>query len=214
MKSTRRPSWYRRRGKRLLDLALTLPGVAALAPIMIGTAVAVRAVHGSPVLFTQQRPGYKGQTFKILKFRTMTNDRGPDGHLLPNEERVTRLGKLLRQTSLDELPELLNVLRGDMSLVGPRPLLIQYLEHYSPEQARRHDVKPGLTGWAQINGRNVISWEQKFRHDVWYVDHLSPLLDLRIIASTVAKVIARDSVNEEGLEGASYFAGSRTEDIE
>jgi sugar transferase EpsL len=214
MKPTRRPSWYRRRGKRLLDLALTVPGVAALAPVMIGTAVAVRAVHGSPVLFTQQRPGHKGETFKILKFRTMTNERGPDGHLLPNEERVTRLGKLLRQTSLDELPELLNVLKGDMSLVGPRPLLIQYLEHYSPEQARRHDVKPGLTGWAQINGRNVISWEQKFRHDVWYVDHLSPLLDLRIIASTVAKVLARDSVNEEGLEGASYFAGSRTEDIE
>ena len=214
MNSKRRKSWYRRRGKRLLDLALTVPGVAALAPVMIGTAIAVRAVHGSPVLFTQQRPGHKGETFKILKFRTMTNERGPDGHLLPNEQRVTRLGKLLRQTSLDELPELLNVLKGDMSLVGPRPLLIQYLEHYSPEQARRHDVKPGLTGWAQINGRNVISWEQKFTHDVWYVDHLSPLLDLRIIAKTVIKVLARDAVNEEGLEGASYFAGSRTEDIE
>ena len=214
MNSKRRKSWYRRRGKRLLDLALTVPGVAALAPVMIGTAIAVRAVHGSPVLFTQQRPGHKGETFKILKFRTMTNERGPDGHLLPNEQRVTRLGKLLRQTSLDELPELLNVVKGDMSLVGPRPLLIQYLEHYSPEQARRHDVKPGLTGWAQINGRNVISWEQKFTHDVWYVDHLSPLLDLRIIAKTVIKVLARDAVNEEGLEGASYFAGSRTEDIE
>ena len=214
MNSKRRKSWYRRRGKRLLDLALTVPGVAALAPVMIGTAIAVRAVHGSPVLFTQQRPGHKGETFKILKFRTMTNERGPDGHLLPNEQRVTRLGKLLRQSSLDELPELLNVVKGDMSLVGPRPLLIQYLEHYSPEQARRHDVKPGLTGWAQINGRNVISWEQKFTHDVWYVDHLSPLLDLRIIAKTVIKVLARDAVNEEGLEGASYFAGSRTEDIE
>ncbi len=214
MKAKKPRSWYRRRGKRLLDLALTVPGVAALSPLMIGTALAVRAVHGSPVLFTQQRPGFKGETFKILKFRTMTNDRGPDGHLLPNEQRVTRLGRLLRTTSLDELPELLNVIRGDMSLVGPRPLLIQYLQHYSPEQARRHDVKPGLTGWAQINGRNVISWEQKFAHDVWYVDHVSPLLDLRIIAKTVIKVLARDSVNEEGLEGASYFAGSRTEDIE
>ena len=214
MNRKKQTSWYRRRGKRLLDLALTIPGVAALSPVMIGTALAVRAVHGSPVLFTQQRPGHNGETFKILKFRTMTNDRGPDGHLLPNEQRVTRLGKLLRTTSLDELPELLNVIRGDMSLVGPRPLLIQYLQHYSPEQARRHDVKPGLTGWAQINGRNVISWEQKFTHDVWYVDHLSPLLDLRIIAKTVIKVLARDAVNEEGLEGASYFAGSRTEDIE
>ena len=214
MNRKKQTSWYRRRGKRLLDLALTIPGVAALSPVMIGTALAVRAVHGSPVLFTQQRPGHNGETFKILKFRTMTNDRGPDGHLLPNEQRVTRLGKLLRTTSLDELPELLNVIRGDMSLVGPRPLLIQYLQHYSPEQARRHDVKPGLTGWAQINGRNVISWEQKFAHDVWYVDHVSPLLDLRIIAKTVLKVLARDSVNEEGLEGASYFAGSRTEDIE
>ena len=186
----------------------------AAAPLIAGTAVAVRVVHGSPVLFRHERPGYRGRPFVMYKFRTMTDERGPDGKLLSNEERVTRLGKVLRLTSLDELPELLNVLKGDMSLVGPRPLLKQYLAHYTAEQMRRHDVLPGITGWAQIHGRNVISWTSKFEHDVWYVDHVSLGTDLRILVRTLLKVVSSDDVNQEGYEGSDYFAGDRTEDID
>ncbi len=171
--------------KRALDLALASTGLLAAAPVLAGVAAAVRLGIGSPVLFRQRRPGLHGRPFLLAKFRTMTDARGPDGRPLPDEQRLTRLGRLLRATSLDELPQLWNVLRGDMSLVGPRPLLMEYLERYTPEQARRHEVKPGLTGWAAVNGRNALSWDEKFALDVWYVDHRSLTLDLEVLARTV-----------------------------
>jgi len=210
-RSGRRRRWYARKGKRLLDLALTVPGLAALAPVMAGTAVLVRATHGSPVLFRQQRPGFRGAPFDILKFRTMTNETDADGNLLPPEQRVTLVGKLLRKTSLDELPELLNVLKGDMSLVGPRPLLMQYLEHYDGEQMRRHDVLPGITGWAQVNGRDEITWEDKFERDVWYVDHVSPALDLKILVMTVLKVVSQQDVGDDAHH---FFTGSEKDEAD
>ena len=200
-----RRRWYSRRGKRLLDLGLTVSGLTALAPLMAGTAVLVRATHGSPVLFRQPRPGYRGAPFDILKFRTMTNETDPVGNLLPPEQRVTLVGKVLRRTSLDELPELLNVLKGDMSLVGPRPLLMQYLKHYDDEQMRRHDVLPGITGWAQVNGRDEIDWETKFERDVWYVDNVSPALDLKILVMTVLKVLGQKNVGDDAHH---FFTGS------
>ena len=202
---SRRRHWYTRRGKRLLDLALTVPGLAALTPVMAGTALVVRAAHGSPVLFRQQRPGLNGAPFDILKFRTMSNETDADGNLLPPEQRVTLVGKILRRTSLDELPELLNVLKGDMSLVGPRPLLMQYLEHYNDEQMRRHDVRPGITGWAQVNGRDEITWEDKFERDVWYVDNLSSALDMKILVKTVLKVLGQQDVGDDAHH---FFTGS------
>ena len=202
-------SWYRLRGKRLLDLALTVPGLVTLSPVMAGTALLVRAVHGSPVLFRQQRPGYEGAPFDILKFRTMTNATDAEGNLLPPEQRVTLLGKILRRTSLDELPELLNVLKGDMSLVGPRPLLMQYLEHYDDEQARRHDVRPGITGWAQVNGRDTITWKRKFEHDVWYVDHQSAALDVKILLLTLYRVFKAEDVGDDAHH---FFTGTRESD--
>ena len=168
--------------KRPLDLVLTLAAAPLLVPVGLGVALLVARKLGRPVLFKQVRPGLHGRPFTMLKFRTMTDARGPDGALLPDAERLTPFGRLLRSTSLDELPELLNVLRGQMSLVGPRPLLMQYLERYTPEQARRHDVRPGVTGWAQVNGRNATSWDERFRQDVWYVEHQGLLLDLKIIA--------------------------------
>jgi lipopolysaccharide/colanic/teichoic acid biosynthesis glycosyltransferase len=159
------------------------------------------------VLFRQQRPGLRGQPFILLKFRTMTEARDGQGRLLPDAERLTPFGRFLRSTSLDELPELLNVLKGDMSLVGPRPLLMQYLERYTPEQMRRHDVRPGITGWAQVNGRNAITWEHKFALDVWYVEHLSYWLDLKIVALTIWRILTRDSINEPGQATAREFLG-------
>ena len=165
--------------KRIFDLALTIPGLILISPVLVVVALLVLIFHGRPVLFKQVRPGYRAQPFAVWKFRTMTDARDSQGNLLPDASRLTRLGQFLRSTSLDELPELYNVLRGEMSLVGPRPLLLQYLERYSTEQARRHDVLPGITGWAQINGRNAISWEQKFQLDVWYVDHWSLGLDVK-----------------------------------
>ena len=162
---------------------------------------------GSPVLFKQQRPGLHGKPFMMSKFRTMTDARDGDGNLLPDADRLTRLGRFLRSTSLDELPELFNVLKGDMSLVGPRPLLMRYLDRYTPEQARRHEVRPGITGWAQINGRNALSWEDKFTLDVWYVDHCSLLLDMRIILQTIWKVLRREGISQEGEATMSEFMG-------
>jgi lipopolysaccharide/colanic/teichoic acid biosynthesis glycosyltransferase len=171
-------------------------GLVVLAPLLAGIALAVRMTMGSPVLFRQVRPGYQGRLFRMVKFRTMRDAIDPDGRPAPDAQRLTRLGRLLRSTSLDELPELWNALKGDMSLVGPRPLLPEYLPLYTPEQARRHDVRPGITGWAQVNGRNAISWEQKLALDVWYVDHRSLWLDLRIVLLTLKKVLVREGINQ------------------
>ena len=198
--------------KRLLDLLLTIPGGLLLAPIMLVTAVLVRIFHGSPVLFRHKRPGYRRELFTLFKFRTMTDTHNEEGVLLPDSQRLTILGRFLRVTSLDEMPELYNVIRGEMSLVGPRPLLIHYLERYTPEQARRQDVLPGITGWAQINGRNNVSWEDKFELDVWYVDHWSVWLDLKILLLTPWKVLAREGINEPGNATAREFMGSQDVD--
>jgi lipopolysaccharide/colanic/teichoic acid biosynthesis glycosyltransferase len=170
-------------------------------------ALLVRICHGSPVFFSQVRPGNQGQLFTVYKFRTMTDLRDRDGNLLPDEQRLTRLGRILRAISLDELPELLHILRGEMSLVGPRPLLVQYLDRYTSEQARRHDVLPGMTGWAQINGRNALTWEDKFRLDVWYVDNWSLWLDIRILVLTFWKVIKREGISQPGHATAEEFMG-------
>lgn len=202
-------AFYRCAGKRFFDLIIALPALILFSPSLAILALLVRIKLGSPVLFRQQRPGLHGKPFTLYKFRTMTNARDAAGNLLPDTERLTPFGCFLRATSLDELPELWNVLKGDMSLVGPRPLLMQYLDRYTPEQARRHEVKPGLTGWAQVNGRNALSWEEKFRLDVWYVDNLSLWLDLKIIAMTVWKILKRDGINQPGQATAEEFMGSR-----
>ena len=195
--------------KRLLDLLLTIPGGLLLSPFILLTAVLVRIFHGSPVLFQHTRPGYRSELFTLLKFRTMTDAHNVQGTLLPDAQRLTVLGRFLRATSLDETPELYNVIRGDMSLVGPRPLLFHYLERYTPEQARRQDVLPGITGWAQINGRNNVSWEDKFELDVWYVDNWSVWLDLKILLRTPWKVLVREGINEPGNATAREFIGSQ-----
>ena len=204
---------YRTFGKRSLDLA----GAAALlvlgAPIFGLVACLIRLRLGAPVLFRQTRPGHDARPFVLLKFRTMRDARDAEGRPLPDSERLTPFGAFLRRTSLDELPELWNVLRGDMSLVGPRPLLVQYLERYSKTQARRHEVRPGITGWAQINGRNALSWDEKFRHDVWYVDHLGFWLDLRILFATAWKVLGRDGISAEGHATMPEFQGPGTESV-
>ena len=197
--------------KRLMDLILTVPALLLLWPVLLVLAVLVRVNLGSPVLFRQVRPGLHGRPFTILKFRTMRDAAGPDGRPLPDAERLTRFGCFLRSTSLDELPELLNVLVGDMSLVGPRPLLTQYLERYTPRQARRHEVRPGITGWAQVNGRNALSWEDKFELDVWYVDNRTLALDLRILWLTLASVLRREGVCQPGHATMEEFMGSATE---
>jgi sugar transferase EpsL len=184
--------------KRVFDFCFTLIAVFFLSPLLIVLALMVRLILGKPVLFRQHRPGIHGRPFTIYKFRTMTEACDAHGNLLPDGERLTRFGRFLRSTSLDELPELFNVLKGDMSLVGPRPLLMQYIDRYTPEQARRHEVKPGLTGWSQVNGRNAISWEEKFRLDVWYVDNRSIWLDLKIIFITAWMIIRREGINQPG----------------
>jgi lipopolysaccharide/colanic/teichoic acid biosynthesis glycosyltransferase len=191
--------------KRSLDLVLAGLGLLVLSPLLLAIAVAVRVGLGPPVLFRQVRPGLRGRPFTLYKFRSLLPD--PDG-TRSDQERLTRLGAVLRRTSLDELPELWNVLRGDMSLVGPRPLLLEYLPLYTPEQARRHEVRPGITGWAQINGRNAISWEEKFRLDLWYVEHRSLWLDLRILARTLGRVIAGEGISEPGQATATPFRGT------
>ena len=200
--------FYHRRGKRTLDLALTIPALGLLAPVMGVVAALMRLRLGTPVLFRQQRPGLLGRPFTLLKFRSMTDARDADGSLLPDAQRLTRLGRFLRSTSLDELPELWNVLRGEMSLVGPRPLLMEYLHRYTPDQARRHEVKPGVTGWAQANGRNALSWDTKFELDVWYVDNLSLWLDVRTLALTVWKVLSREGISRKGQATMEPFTGS------
>ena len=194
--------------KRLFDIIAALIGLGILSPFILLTAILVCIFLGTPILFSQQRPGYKGRPFFIYKFRTMTDRLGADGNLLPDSERLTPFGRFLRSLSLDELPELFNILRGEMSFVGPRPLLIQYLPLYSPEQARRHDVVPGLTGWAQVNGRNAIDWPTRFKLDVWYVDHWSFWLDIQIILMTVRKVFKPTDVNQEGQATVEYFTGN------
>jgi sugar transferase EpsL len=187
-----------RRAKRAIDLLGATAGLIGLAPVLLLIALAVRCLLGQPVLFRQMRAGSHGRTFELLKFRTMTETRDAAGAPLPDDQRLTRLGGWLRSTSLDELPELINVLRGDMSLVGPRPLLPEYLPHYSPEQARRHDVPPGITGWAAVQGRNALSWERRLALDVWYVDHWSLALDLKILLMTVVTVLKREGISPEG----------------
>ncbi len=194
--------------KRLFDLILASLALILLSPLLLLIALAVRLGLGKPVLFRQPRPGYKGRIFTLYKFRTMRDVLAPDGTPLPDERRLTALGRFLRATSLDELPELINVLRGEMSLVGPRPLLVKYLPLYTPEQMRRHDVLPGITGWAQINGRNTLTWQEKFRLDVWYVDHWSLWLDVKILFLTVWKVLRREGISQPGQATASEFDGT------
>jgi sugar transferase EpsL len=193
--------------KRILDLVLVIPGILILSPLFLFLTILVGLNCGTPIIFRQKRPGYKGKPFLVYKFRTMTYARDAQNNLLPDSQRITRLGQLLRSSSLDELPELFNVLRGEMSLVGPRPLLMQYLERYSSEQARRHEVLPGMTGWAQVNGRNALTWEEKFNLDVWYVDHQSFWLDLKIILLTMIKVLRREGINQPGQATAEEFLG-------
>jgi sugar transferase EpsL len=194
--------------KRAFDLTTSLLLLLLFSPLLGLLALLVRLCLGSPVVFRQQRPGLYGKPFTIYKFRTMTDARDSQGNLLPDKQRLTLFGRFLRSTSLDELPELFNVLKGDMSLVGPRPLMMQYLERYTPEQMRRHEVKPGITGWAQVNGRNAITWEQRFVLDVWYVDHCSLWLDLKIIALTAWKVLAREGISQPGQATMEEFMGT------
>ena len=191
------------------DIMFSALALILLSPLLIPLALLVRAKLGNPIFFRQQRPGLRGRPFNILKFRTMTDDRDAQGNLLPDAQRLTPFGRWLRSTSLDELPELINIARGDMSIVGPRPLLMRYLPLYTPEQSRRHLVKPGLTGWAQINGRNAISWEEKFRLDTWYVDHWSLWLDLKIILLTVIKVVRREGISEQNQATMSEFKSQK-----
>ena len=197
--------------KRLFDFTLALFALLLLSPVILITALLIRFKLGSPILFTQERPGLHGKVFKIMKFRTMLDGKDKQGNLLPDNERMTKFGSFLRSTSLDELPGLFNVLKGDMSLVGPRPLLVQYLPLYSAEQARRHNVRPGITGWAQVNGRNAISWEQKFKMDVWYVDNRSFLLDIKILLLTVKKVFVREGISADGHVTIEPFKGSKND---
>jgi lipopolysaccharide/colanic/teichoic acid biosynthesis glycosyltransferase len=193
--------------KRLFDIVVAFFALLALAVPLLVLAWLIRRKLGSPVLFKQVRPGLNGQPFTMVKFRTMTDEHGTDGALLPDAQRLTSFGRFLRSSSLDELPELWNVLKGDMSLVGPRPLLMEYLPLYTPEQARRHEVRPGITGWAQVNGRNAISWEDKFTLDDWYVDHRSLWLDVRILWMTVKKVLVRDGISAAGEATMPKFTG-------
>ncbi len=207
--ATRRRTAYVRVGKRVFDVLAAGVALILLAPVYVIVALLVAVRLGRPVLFRQLRPGLRGRPFRLVKFRTMTDARDAEGNLLPDDVRLTRFGRFLRSTSLDELPELWNVLRGDMSLVGPRPLLMSYLERYTPEQARRHEVRPGLTGWAQVNGRNRLGWDDRFAHDVWYVDRVGLWLDLKILAATVAAVARRDGISAEGNATMPEFTRER-----
>ncbi len=194
--------------KHILDFILALIGLIILSPVFLVIGVLVATRLGRPIFFTHRRPGLHGKPFTLIKFRTMTKALDTEGNLLPNEQRHTRFGRFLRSTSLDELPELINVLKGEMSLVGPRPLLMQYLPLYNKKQARRHEVRPGITGWAQVNGRNAITWEEKFDHDVWYVDNVSFWLDVKILFLTVKKVFSREGINQSGEVTMKPFRGS------
>jgi len=198
--------------KRLFDLALTIPGFLLALPLLLAIALLLWVSEGWPVFFSQDRPGYQGKIFRLTKFRTMRSAVDADGCLLPDRQRLSRIGSFLRSLSLDELPEIIHVLKGEMSLVGPRPLLPQYLDRYTPEQMRRHEVLPGITGWAQIHGRNTLSWEEKFRLDVWYVDHWSLRLDVRILLLTFWKAIRREGINQPGEATAAEFTGTRAKE--
>lgn len=193
--------------KRGIDLTLSILGLALLSPLMLAIALTILCTMGRPAFFRQRRPGYRGRPFWLVKFRTMSNTLDPEAGLLSDHLRLTRLGRILRRTSLDELPELWNVVKGQMSLVGPRPLLMEYMDRYTPEQERRHHVKPGITGWAQINGRNALTWEQKFAFDLWYVDHRSLWLDLRILLRTLWQVLHREGISFEGSATMPRFMG-------
>lgn len=197
--------------KRPFDLLIASIALVVLSPSLLVLAMLVRIKLGSPILFREQRPGLHGEPFTLLKFRTMTEDRDERGDLLPDADRLTPFGRFLRSTSLDELPELWNVLKGDMSLVGPRPLLMRYLDRYTEEQMRRHEVKPGITGWAQVNGRNALSWEEKFTHDLWYLEHSCLTVDLMILARTLGTVLRRQGIGHGGTDSMPRFTGSDIE---
>ena len=207
-------SLYRRFGKRALDLGLVVPALVVLAPVAVGVGAMTRAKLGSPALFRQKRPGRDERVFELVKFRTMSDARDANGALLEDDQRLTSFGRRLRRTSLDELPTLWNVLRGDMSLVGPRPLLLQYLDRYTPHQRRRHEVPPGITGWAQVNGRNTLSWEEKFDLDVWYVENVSLRTDLAILFRTVIQVLGQSGISAEGHATMPEFTGSDEDSAE
>ena len=202
--------FYEKYIKRALDIMLSGIAMIVLSPVMLITAILVRVNLGSPVVFCQERPGKDEIIFKMHKFRTMTEERNENGELLPDEKRLTEFGKTLRSLSLDELPELWDIFRGKMSIVGPRPLLVKYLPLYSEEQHHRHDIKPGLTGWAQVNGRNLTSWEERFEHDIYYVNHVSFLMDVKIVFATVRCVFAREGINAEGSSTMEAFEGMGT----
>lgn len=204
--------FYERYIKRPQDFCCALAAIIVLSPVMAVTAVLVRIKLGSPVIFKQKRPGLNGKIFTLYKFRTMTDKKDKNGELLPDEERLTRFGKILRSTSLDELPELVNMLKGDMSVVGPRPLLVKYLPLYNERQARRHEVRPGFTGYAQVHGRNAITWEDKFEKDVYYVDHISFLGDWKIIFQTVGTVLKREGISSEMTETMEEFKGTSVDE--
>lgn len=200
---------YRHFFKRVLDIVCALLALTVFSPLFLAlTIIGTIEMKGNP-FFTQERPGYKEKIFKLIKFRTMTNEKDENGNLLPDEVRLNKYGKFLRSTSLDELPEAINILIGDMSVIGPRPLLVRYLPLYNAEQHRRHDVKPGLSGWAQVNGRNTVSWEDKFRMDVWYADHVSFLLDAKIVLMTIGKFIKREGISSETSVTMEEFKGSQ-----
>ena len=205
-------TFYEKYIKRLLDILLSAFALIVLSPVLLVVAILVRTKLGSPVIFSHQRPGKDGKLFRLYKFRSMTNERDENGKLLPDEVRLTGFGKLLRSTSLDELPELWNILKGDMSIVGPRPLLVQYLPLYNEEQRHRHDVRPGLTGWAQANGRNAISWEEKFEMDVWYVRNLSFLLDVKTVLLTAKTVLLREGISDGKTVNMEEFKGTKETD--
>ncbi len=199
---------YRTFGKRLIDIGLATLGLLLTLPLTLAVTGWLWYVNGGNPFFVQPRPGLHGKVFRLLKFKTMTDQRGPNGQLLPDADRLTAAGRFVRKTSLDELPQLWHVLTGDMSLIGPRPLLVEYLPLYSPAQARRHEVRPGITGWAQVNGRNTLSWEQKFAYDVWYVDHLSLVLDLRIIGLTIGNIIRSEGISSTTSVTMEKFTGT------
>lgn len=200
---------YKHFFKRFFDFILSLTALLIASPILLVVTIWLHfANKGAGAFFFQERPGKNGKIFKVIKYKTMTDERDASGKLLPDAERLTKVGKFVRSTSIDELPQLINVLKGDMALIGPRPLLVQYLPLYSKEQARRHEVRPGITGWAQVNGRNTLSWTEKFKHDVWYVDHYSFLLDLKIIFLTIKKVLIREGISQEGAATMEFFTGN------